>query len=321
MEQTIQQVAQPLATRRSSRHPFIQVVFHILGNPAATLGAFIIILMFFTAIFAPVLAPYPYDQVNLRAVEQPPSMAHWFGTDALGRDIFSRIIWGARSAAFVIVMVSLLDLTLGIPLGALAGYLGGWIDTIIMRIGDVLLAFPGLLFAFLIAATLKPPFLLWAKSIGLSDLANSGYLDYAVVIVAFGLIGWTGLARIVRAQVLTVKQREFVIGAQAVGVPTHLLIFRHILPNALAPVIVVISMGMGGIALSESYLSFLGIGLQPPAPSWGNILAENAGRYWRTFPEMIWLVFIPGLILAAVVFAFNFFGDGLNEALNPEISK
>ena len=189
-----------------------------------------------------------------------------------------------------------------------------------MRIADILFAFPGLLFVFLIAATVKPGIIAWAKSVGLGDLARTGYLDYAVVIFALASVGWAGLARLVRAQVLSVKDREFVISAQAIGVPTWKVIMRHVLPNSLAPVIVAMSMGMGDIALSEGYLSFLGIGLQPPAPSWGNILADNAGRYWRTFPQMIWLVLIPGLILAAVVFAFNFLGDGLNEALNPEIS-
>jgi ABC-type dipeptide/oligopeptide/nickel transport system permease subunit len=204
--------------------------------------------------------------------------------------------------------------------GALAGYFGGWADTIIMRIADILFAFPGLLFVFFVAATLKPGVLAWAKEAGLGDLARTGYLDYAVVILAMGIIGWAGLARWVRAQVLAVKERAFVIGAQAVGVPEWQVISRHVLPNALAPVIVALSMSRGDIALSEGYLSFLGIGLQPPTPSWGNILADNAGRYWRRFPEMLWLVFVPGLVLAAVVFAFNFLGDGLNEALNPEIS-
>jgi len=216
-------------------------------------------------------------------------------------------------------MVTIVNLALGVPLGALAGYLGGWADTVIMRAADILFAFPGMLFVFFIAATIKPSILNWAKEIGLGDLARTGYLDYAVVIIALGVIGWAGLARLIRAQVLAVKEREFVIGARATGVPTSQVIARHILPNAVTPIIVAMSMGMGDIAMSEGYLSFLGIGLQPPAPSWGNIIAENAGRYWRQFPQMIWLVFIPGLVLAAIVFAFNFFGDGLNEALNPEI--
>ena len=302
-----------------SRSPQMWVLRRILANPPAALGALVIILMVFTAIFAPFIAPYPYDQQNLDLIEKAPSAAHWFGTDALGRDMFSRVVWGARSAVFVIVMVTVVDLALGVPLGAIAGYFGGWADTIIMRAADILFAFPGLLFVFFIAAMIKPGIISWARSAGLSELANTGYLDYAVVIFALGLIGWAGLARLIRAQVLTVKEREFVIGARATGVPMWRVIFRHILPNAVTPIIVAMSMGLGDIAMSEGYLSFLGIGLQPPAPSWGNIIAENAGRYWRAFPQMIWLVFIPGLVLAAIVFAFNFFGDGLNEALNPEI--
>ncbi len=301
--------------------PTVQLLRRVARNVPALLGALVIIGMVVVALFAPFIAPYPYDQTNLGIVEQGPSAAHWFGTDALGRDMFSRVVWGARSAVFVIVMVTFVDLVLGLPLGAAAGYFGGWIDTLVMRVADILFAFPGLLFVFFIAATIKPGLLTWAKSIGLGELAKSGYLDYAVVIIALGVIGWAGLARLIRAQVLTVKEREFVISARAVGVPTWKVILRHVLPNSIAPVIVALSMGMGDIALSEGYLSFLGIGLQPPAPSWGNILADNAGRYWRTFPQMIWLVLIPGLVLAAVVFAFNFLGDGLNEALNPEISS
>ena len=299
----------------------MQVAWYLAGDPPALLGIVIITAMVLMAVLAPVLAPYPYDKQNFEAVEQAPSPTHWLGTDNLGRDMLSRVIWGARSAVFVIIMTTLLDLALGIPLGAAAGYFGGWIETIIMRVADILFAFPGLLFIFFIAASIKPALLNWAKSVGMGDLARSGYLDYAVVIVALGIVGWAGLARLIRAQVLAVKEREFVIGAQAIGVPTWKIITRHVLPNSLAPVIVALSMGMGDIALSEGYLSFLGIGLQPPAPSWGNILADNASRYWRTFPQMIWLVVIPGLVLAAIVFAFNFLGDGLNEALNPEIDK
>ena len=299
----------------------MQVAWHIAGNPPALLGLIVIFAMVFTAIFAPIIAPYPYDKQNFDAVEQAPSLAHLLGTDQLGRDMFSRILWGARSAVFVIVMVSVVSLSIGIPLGAAAGYFGGWIETVIMRVADILFAFPGLLFIFLIAATIKPSILNWARDVGLNDLARSGYLDYGVVIIALGVVGWAGLARLVRAQVLAVKEREFVIGARAIGVPTWKIISRHVLPNSLAPVIVALSMGMGDIALSEGYLSFLGIGLQPPNASWGNIIADNAGRYWRTFPQMVWLVLIPGAVLASIVFAFNFLGDGLNEALNPEIER
>jgi ABC-type dipeptide/oligopeptide/nickel transport system permease subunit len=306
---------------RMVRSTQIQLLKRLMRNLPALLGSAVILGVVLVAIFAPVIARYPYDLTNLATIEQAPSAAHWFGTDALGRDMFSRIVWGARSAVFVVVMTTILDLILGVPLGAAAGFFGGWVETVIMRVADILFAFPGLLFVFFIVATIKPGILAWAKTNALADLARSGYLDYAVVIFALGLIGWAGLARLVRAQVLAVRGKEFVVSAQAVGVPTWKVIIRHILPNSLAPVIVLMSMGMGDIALAEGYLSYLGIGLQPPAPSWGNIIADNAGRYWRTFPQMIWLVFIPGLILAAVVFAFNFLGDGLNEALNPEISS
>ena len=302
-----------------ARSPQRRVVGRLLRNPPALIGLGVVAGMILCAIFAPQLAPYAYDAQDLSIARQAPSPAHWFGTDDLGRDMLSRIIWGARSAVFVIVMVMIVNLGLGVPLGAAAGYFGGWVETVVMRAADILFAFPGLLFVFFIAATIKPAILTWAREAGWRDLANSGYLDYAVVIIALGVIGWAGLARMVRAQVLAVKEREYVIGAQAIGVPTWKIIARHILPNALAPVIVALSMGLGDIALSEGYLSFLGIGLQPPAPSWGNILSDNAGRYWRMFPQMIWMVWIPGLILAAVVFAFNFLGDGLNEALNPEL--
>lgn len=302
------------------RSPWLQIVRRIVKNKFALVGILVIFLIVFVALFANVLAPYGYDAQNLDAKEQPPSSAHWLGTDALGRDMLSRLIFGARSAVFVVLLVTTVNLVLGVPLGAIAGYYGGWVDALIMRIVEILFAFPGLLFVFMIAATVKPVILGWARANGLADLARSGYLDYAVVIIALGFVGWGGLARFVRDQVMAVKVRDFVLGAFAVGVPTWKVIYRHILPNALAPIIVLLSAGMGFIALSEGYLSYLGIGLQPPNPSWGNMMAENAGRYWRTFPQSIWLVWVPALILTSIVLAFAFLGDALNEALNPEIS-
>jgi ABC-type dipeptide/oligopeptide/nickel transport system permease subunit len=309
------------AKSKRALSPWLQVLVRIAKNPPAFLGLLLVIAFFAVALFAPLLAPLPYDKQDLNSVEKPPTATHWLGTDALGRDMYSRLIYGARSSAFVVLLVTIVNLVLGIPLGALAGYLGGWIDNFIMRVTEILFAFPGLLFTFLVAATLRPAVLDWARANGFAELARSGYLDYSVVILALGAVGWAGLARFVRGQVLTVKEREFVIGAQAIGVPTWTLIRRHILPNALAPIIVSISMGMGFIALSEGYLSFLGIGLQPPNPSWGNIMAENAGRYWRIYPQALWLVMIPGAIFTIVVLAFSFLGDGLNEALNPEINN
>jgi len=286
-------------------------------NRPAVVGLIIAALLYVTALFAPRLAPYGYDEQNLDAVEQPPSWAYPLGTDEVGRDLLSRIIWGTRSAAFVSITVTLVNLALGVPLGTLAGYSRGWVDTLIMRLADILFAFPGLLFVFFIAATIKPAISTWVRAAGLGDLARSGYVDYLVVIVALGLVGWPGLARLVRGQILSLKEQEFIVGARAIGASTRRIMFRHLLPNALPPLIVAISMGIGGIILSESTLSLLGIGLQPPNPSWGAMIYSNY-RYWRTRPH---LVIVPGLVLAAVVFAFNFLGDGLNEALNPHLDQ
>ena len=286
-------------------------------NRLAVVGLIIAALMYATALFAPWLAPYGYDEQNLDAVEQPPSWAYLLGTDEVGRDLLSRIIWGTRSAAFVSITVTLVNLALGVPLGTLAGYFRGWVDTLIMRLADILFAFPGLLFVFFIAATIKPSIVAWVKAGGLAALAKSGYVDYLVVIVALGLVGWPGLARLVRGQILSLKEQEFIVGARAIGASTWRIMLRHLLPNALPPLIVAISMSIGGIILSESTLSLLGIGLQPPNPSWGAMIYSNY-RYWRTRPH---LVIVPGLVLAAVVFAFNFLGDGLNEALNPHLDQ
>jgi ABC-type dipeptide/oligopeptide/nickel transport system permease subunit len=296
-------------------------------NRPAMIGLIIAVFMYATALFAPWLAPYGYDEQNLDAVEQPPSWldaveqppswAYPLGTDEVGRDLLSRIIWGARSAAFVSITVTLVKLALGVPLGILAGYFSGWVDTLIMRLADILFAFPGLLFVFFIAATIKPSIVAWVKTIGLIGLTKSGYVDYLVVIVALSIVGWSGLARLVRGQILSLKEQEFIVGAQAIGASTWRIMFRHLLPNALPPLIVAISMGIGGIIVTEAYLSLLGIGLQPPNPSWGSMIYSNY-RYWRTRPH---LVIVPGLVLAAVVFSFNFLGDGLNEALNPHLDQ
>jgi peptide/nickel transport system permease protein len=285
-------------------------------NWPAMAGMVVVILMYLTAVFAPLIAPYDYDKIDLENVRAGPSLDHLMGTDELGRDVFSRVVWAARSAAFVSIAVTCVGLALGIFFGVLSGYLGGWVDTLVMRLSDVLFAFPGLLFVFFIAATIEPGLEAWMKSIGLGGLARSGYLDYLVVIIALGLVGWPGMARLIRGQLFSLKKREYVLAAQAIGVPTWRIMTRHLLPNAMPPVIVAVSGGMGAIILSEATLSFLGIGLQPPNPSWGAMLYEYYG-YWRT--ELWPLLFIPAAVLVIIVLAFSFLGDGLNEALNTQL--
>ena len=293
-------------------------VWHRLRrNRPAMIGLVIIILMYFTAVFAPLIAPYEFDQIDLDNVSAGPSLEHLMGTDELGRDVFSRVVWAARSAAFVSITVTALGLTLGIFFGVLSGYLGGWVDTLIMRLSDVLFAFPGLLFVFFIAATIRPTLNTWLRNIGLNDLARSDYLDYLVVIIALSLVGWPGMARLIRGQLLSLKNREYILAAQSIGVPTWRIMLRHLLPNAMPPVIVAVSGGMGAIILAEATLSFLGIGLQPPNPSWGAMLFQYY-PYWRH--DQLWpLLFIPAAILVAIILAFSFLGDGLNEALNPQL--
>ncbi|MBI1800857.1 MAG: ABC transporter permease [Chloroflexi bacterium] len=292
-------------------------------NRRATISLVIIAGMFITGIFTEELAPYCHTTQNLRAVDQEPSLAHLLGTDNLGRDLLSRLVWGARTAAIVSVTVILLELVVGVPLGALAGYFGGKIDSAIMRVADLLFAFPEFLFVLFIAATVRPSILTLIKDIGGSLGLKRGvncaadyvsFADFVVVIAALSFVGWPGLARLVRGLFLSLREREFVEAARAMGAPHARIIFNHLLPNALPTLIVAMSLGMGGAILAETSLSFLGIGIQPPNASWGNTILENY-TFWRTRPYMI---LIPGSVLAVVVLAFNFLGEGLNEALNPK---
>ena len=241
----------------------------------------------------------------------------------MGRDLLSRLIWGARTAVIVSVSVVLLHLLIGLPLGLAAGYFGGWVETVIMRVADLLFAFPELLFILFIAATIRPSVLEFIKSVGsdmglkrgvncAADYVNFG--DFIVVIAALSFIGWPGLARLVRGMVLSLREREFVEAARAMGARDWEIMLRHVLPNALPAIIVSASLTMGGAILAESSLSFIGIGIQPPNASWGNMLSDNY-TFWRT---QTWMVLAPGAVIASVIAAFSFIGDGLNEALNPK---
>lgn len=285
------------------------------GDLPAMMGLTIVVGMYLTALLAPWLVTHEYDEIDLDNPRAGPSIEHFFGTDELGRDVYSRVIWASRSAAFVSIFVPIIGLVLGLFFGTLSGYFGGWIDTIIMRVVDILFAFPGFLFILLIAATIKPTVLDWFRSMGMSDFVRQGYADYVVVFTALGLVGWGGLARIVRGQFLTLRNREFVLAARALGLSRWRIAWRHVLPNAMPPVIIIVSAGLGGVIAAETALSFLGIGLQPPNPSWGGMISDYYG-YWRQ--QDLWvLLFIPSFILTAIILAFNFLGDGLNEALNP----
>ncbi len=266
-------------------------------NKLATASLFFIVFIILVAIFAPVFAPYdPYAQ-NTENQLMPPSFEHWLGTDELGRDVLSRIIYGARISLIIGLVPTSLSMMLGILLGLMAGYLGKWVDNIIMRFADIMLAFPSLLLAMVVTYTL-----------------GSGIVN---IFIALSLVNWAGTARIVRAQTISLKEGEMVEGARAIGVSKWKIMFRHILPNCLPSLIVQFTLDIPGSILSESSLSFLGVGAQPPSTSWG-LMVTRGKDYLFTEP---WLAIAPGVIILLVVLAFNFLGDGLRDSLDPYMKE
>jgi peptide/nickel transport system permease protein len=264
-------------------------------NKLAFLGAGVIALIVLVAIFAPFIAPFDYARQVLPDRFLPPGIEYPLGTDQLGRCIFSRMVYGSRIALMIGVMVVGIQAAIGVTLGLISGYYGGRIDTIIMRLVDIMLAFPAIVLALAIAATLGP------------GLFN--------VMVALGVIGWSGYARLVRGQVLSVKENDYIEAVRATGASDARIIFRHILPNVLAPIIVMATLGMAGALLAASALSFLGLGAQPPMPCWGAILADGRDFLRRAW----WIATFPGVAIMVTVLGFNFMGDGLRDALDPRL--
>lgn len=264
-------------------------------NKLALLGGIVVAFLFTIAIFAPAITPYDPNAINVQNILEPPGFTHPFGTDDLGRDILSRIIWGSRislSVGFVAVGISTL---IGVTLGALTGYYGGWVDRVIMRFVDIMLSIPTFFLLLAVIAFLEP---------GISN-----------IMIVIGLTSWMGVTRLVRAEFLSVKEREFTQSARAIGAGDMRIIFRHILPNSMAPVIVSAVLGVAGAILTESALSFLGIGVQPPTSSWGNILTigkDNIEIAW-------WLSVFPGVAILVTVLAYNLLGEGIRDAIDPRM--
>lgn len=257
-----------------------------------TAGAFLAIVVL-VAVFAPFLAPHDYAEQNRRRTFAPPSRTHPLGTDNFGRDVLSRVVYGARVSLTVAVGVVAVELLFGLTLGVLAGFKGGRLDNLVMRVTDVMFAFPDILLAILITGTLG------------KSLVN--------VFLALALVGWPSMVRLVRSQVLTLRSREFVDAARAMGASDGRIMLRHLLPNVLGPVVVAATVGMGAVILAESTLSFLGLGIQPPFPSWGSMIND----YWRYRRSNPMLTLYPALCLAGTIMAFNFLGDGLRDWLDP----
>lgn len=281
----------------------------------AFFGLLIVVAMFALAVIAPLIAPYHYLDQNLAEANLGPSREHLLGTDRVGRDQFSRIIYGARSAAFVVIATFVLTTPLGLILGGVSGYLGGWIDTLIMRAADIMFSFPGFLLILFLSATLRPRIDTLGQTVGfLAPAVRGGYLDYIAVTLALSLVGWAGVARLVRSLFLQLKEEDYVLVAESIGATSWRIIFRHIMPNAMAPIIVSLSRSAGYTILTEASLAFLGLGIRPPNPSWGAMIYANY-IFWRTRP---WLLWGPGVVLTLVIAGFMLLGDGLVSVLNPK---
>ena len=264
------------------------------SNKLALISLFVMAALILLALFAPLIAPYnPADQDLMNRLK-PPSKEHWFGTDDLGRDLLSRVLYGSRVSLSVGIFSVLFNVIIGITVGSLAGYYGGKVDSILMRIVDVMLAFPTM-FVLITVVTLIQP-----------SLVN--------IIIVFVAFGWMSKARLLRGQILSVKNREFVDTARTIGMSDFRIIFVHILPNAVAPVIISATLQMGGMILTESSLSFLGLGIQPPDASWGNLL--QSAQSLTIMTKAPWFPIIPGFMIFLTIMCFNFIGDGLRSALD-----
>ena len=307
-----------VGNRLKARSLWSDAAHTFVRNFAGMAGLIVILLLIFAAIFAPLIAPYNFTAQNYFAIMQAPSVHHWMGTDELGRDILSRVLMGVRTAVLVAVLVTVLSGLLGILFGSIGALIGGWVDSFVTWFMDALLNIPPLWFAAFVSIATRPGITLLTASLYASThwsgWKDTVLLDYLVVICCLGFVSWAGIGRIVRGQVLALREKEFIEAARALGASNSWIIRRHLVPNVLGAVIVALSVNFGYAMLFEASLSFLGVGIRPPGASLGQMIADGIGR-WRSAPH---LVAMPGLVLAIVVLASNFLGDALNDALNPK---
>ena len=307
------------------RSPFRAALSRLVRKKLAMASLTVIVLLYFAGIFAPLIAPHDYSETNLLRTQEGPSAEYLLGTDRLGRDILSRVLWGVQTTVIITVIgIVTGSLVLGVTMGLAAGYFRGRVDAVIMRFGEVVAAFPDVLLIILLAATLRPRIVEWAwgieDALGIGGLVSSGVVDYVVVGVALLPLSWFGMMRLVRGQALWLRESQFVDAARAIGVSTPRMLFFHLLPNALGPIIVTATFGLGAVAGSEVFLSFLGLGVQPPHPSLGVMIADVTGRggasvsVLRNHPEQL---LAPIAVVWLLIFCWNLLGDALNDAFNP----
>lgn len=282
---------------KGRRSFFVDLFFRFIREkPLGSIGAIIVLLLFFVGIFAHWLAPFGYDEIFVGGKLDPPSSSNWLGTDNVGRDLLSRIIYGARISMFVGLGVSTLGTTINTVIGLTSGFLSGKVDLIIQRFVDAWMCFPGLFLMLTFMA-----------------LVGSGVPQVIIVLgILFGVSG----SRTIRGAVIGIKQNVYIEAARSIGTPTGLILLRHILPNVMAPIIIVFTTAMGAAIIAEASISFLGYGIPPPVPSWGGMLSGTGRRYMLQAP---WLAFWPGLALSIVVYGINMFGDALRDLLDPRL--
>ncbi|RUM23423.1 ABC transporter permease [Rhizobium vallis] len=311
---TTETVEEPVSLWRDAWH-------RLKRNKLAVFGLAVVLILAFTAILGPYLTPYDYLSQDLNARNALPSMSHLFGTDDLGRDVFSRVVFGTRTAFLVAVIVTFFAVLIGLTLGAVAGFFGNPFDRAIMWLTDVTMSVPNLLLVVVINASLKSPITKWMEARYLETLnpfyRQTIWVDFILVFGSMALISWPPYARLVRAQVLSIRGRPYITAAQALGLSNWIIIKRYVVPNALGPLIVSVSAGLGTAMVLESAFSFLGVGVNPPTPSWGNMISDGL-RVWQHYPH---LLAAPAAVLGLASVAFSFLGDGLNDALNPRGSK
>lgn len=293
----------------------------LLRNKLAVAGLVMVVILAFAAAFGPMLTPYDFLSQDLDARNLAPGLAHWFGTDDLGRDVFSRVLYGSRTAFIIAVVVTAIAVAIGVTLGAMAGFFGGLFDKTVMWLTDMTMSVPNLLLVVVINASLKTPLSQWMEAQYLATLnpffRETIWIDFILVFGSMALIAWPPYARLVRAQVLSIRSRPYITAARALGLTNRIILTRYVVPNAIGPLIVSVSAGLGTAMVLESAFSFLGVGVNPPTPSWGNMISDGL-RVWQHYPH---LLAAPAIVLGLATVAFSFLGDGLNDALNPRGSK
>ena len=286
-----------LAAQRPHRTLWRDALRRLAANRLAMVGAVVVVAIVLMAILAPVIAPYAYDEIDYGAISKFPSAEYPLGTDLVGRDMLSRVIYGAQVSMLIGLGAQVIVFLIGVPIGALSGYSGGKLDTFLMRFVDVMYAFPQLLFVILIMSALG------------RGITN--------IFIAIGLTGWVTIARLTRAEFLSMRERDYILSARAAGAGPWRLITRHMLPNALTPIIVALTFGIPEAIFTEASLSFVGVGINPPRPSWGQMV----GEYFPYIQSYWFMAVFPAIAIAVVMMAFTFLGDGLRDALDPRMRR